>query len=69
MYFDEHQPPHFHVIYNEYRASISIQTFNILSGFLPARVRGLVTEWAEIHREKLLAIWENQKFHKLPPLI
>ncbi|MFH0939611.1 MAG: DUF4160 domain-containing protein [Planctomycetota bacterium] len=22
MYFDEHNPPHFHVQYNEYRASI-----------------------------------------------
>ncbi len=42
MYFDEHSPPHFHVRYNEYRASIEIETLNIMSGKLPAKVRGLV---------------------------
>jgi len=69
MYFDEHDPPHFHVVYNEYRASVSIQTLNILNGSLPARVRGLVMEWAELHREELMTMWENQEFHKLPPLV
>ena len=35
MYFDEHNPPHFHVRYNEYRASMEIKTLNILRGELP----------------------------------
>ena len=26
MYYDDHNPPHFHVRYNEYRAIIDIQT-------------------------------------------
>ena len=42
MYFDEHNPPHFHVRYNEYRASVDIKTLNISAGTLPAKVRGLV---------------------------
>jgi len=42
MYFDEHNPPHFHVKYNDYRASMEIKTFNIITGQLPAKVRGLV---------------------------
>ena len=42
MYFDEHDPPHFHVRYNEYRASVDIRTLNIIVGALPAKVRGLV---------------------------
>ena len=50
MYFDEHNPPHFHIQYNEYRASMDINTFNLTAGTLPARVRGLVEEWAELHR-------------------
>jgi len=54
MYFDEHNPPHFHVRYNEYRASIEIKTLNIMNGFLPAKVRGLVEEWAEKHIDELL---------------
>lgn len=46
MYFDEHNPPHFHVIYNEHKATISILSLNTVDGRLPARVRGLVEEWA-----------------------
>ncbi len=42
MYFDDHNPPHFHVRYNEYRATMEIKTLNIVSGWLPAKVRGLV---------------------------
>jgi len=45
MYFDEHNPPHFHVSYNEYKATMAIKTLNIVDGWLPARVRGLVEEW------------------------
>jgi hypothetical protein len=69
MYFDEHNPPHFHVRYNEYRASMEIESLNVIAGKLPARVRGLVEEWAELHRGELLEMWESQDFHKLEPLV
>jgi hypothetical protein len=69
MYFDEHNPPHFHIQYNEYRASMDIQTFNLTAGTLPARVRGLVEEWAELHREELLGMWETTDFHRIQPLV
>jgi hypothetical protein len=69
MYFDEHNQPHFHVIYNEHKATISIQTLNITDGRLPARVRGLVEEWAELHQDELLVMWESNEFHKLAPLV
>lgn len=69
MYFDEHNPPHFHVRYNEYRASMEIKTLNILSGELPAKVRGLVEEWGEIHNDELLQIWETGEFRKVAPLV
>jgi hypothetical protein len=69
MYFDEHNPPHFHVSYNEYKAVIAIQTLNTVDGRLPARVRGIVEEWAEIHQAELLKMWNSQDFHKLEPLV
>lgn len=69
MYFDEHNPPHFHVRYNEYRASIEIVTLNLLDGRLPARVRGLVEEWAELHQNELLNMWNTKRFHSLEPLV
>ena len=69
MYFDEHNPPHFHVRYNEHRASMEIESLNVMAGKLPARVRGLVEEWAELHRGELLEMWESQDFHTLEPLV
>lgn len=58
MFFDDHQPPHFHVQYSEFKAKISIDTLEILDGNLPSRVLGLVLEWAAIHRNELRADWD-----------
>ena len=69
MYFDDRNPPHFHVRYNEYRAVLTIQTLNLLDGRLPARVRGLVEEWAELHQAELMAMWESKDFHRIEPLV
>ncbi len=69
MYFDEHNPPHFHVRYNDHRASIDIKTLNIINGMLPAKVRGLVVEWAELHGNELLKMWKTKEFHSIEPLV
>lgn len=69
MYFDDHDPPHFHVRYNEYRALVAISSLNVIDGQLPARVRSLVTEWAELHQEELLDIWNTSRFRKIAPLV
>jgi hypothetical protein len=69
MYFDEHNPPHFHVKYNEYNAVMEIQSLNILAGYLPGKVRGLVEEWAEPNQEELLIMWKTKDFHKIKPLV
>ena len=69
MYFDEHNPPHFHVRYNDHRATVGIDDLNIREGHLPARVRGLVEEWAELHQSELLEMWNSKAFHKVAPLV
>ena len=69
MYFDEHNPPHFHVKYNEYKAVVEIKTLNILAGHLPGKVRGLVEEWAEIYQDELLTMWNTKEFRKIKPLV
>jgi hypothetical protein len=58
MYFNEHNPPHFHVRYNEHKSEIGIITLSLLAESLPPRVMGLVIEWATIHQEELMADWE-----------
>lgn len=48
---------------------MSIINLNIVAGSLPAKVRGLVEEWAEIHQEELLTMWDTKEFHKIKPLV
>lgn len=69
MYFDDHNPPHFHVRYNDFRAVMDIQTLNVVHGALPARVRAPVEEWAELNQNELLEMWKSKEFHKITPLV
>jgi hypothetical protein len=72
MYYDDHNPPHFHVIYGEYQAVIGIHDFGILEGDLPPRALGLATEWARMHQAELLEEWgrarERQELFPIEPL-
>ena len=73
MYFNDHNPPHFHVLYNEYDVEIEIKNLTILGGKLPPRVLGLAMEWAELHKDELLEDWNliqtTGKFNKIQPLV
>ena len=72
MFFDDHVPPHFHAQYSGEEALIDIRTLAVISGSLPARALGLVAEWASLHRQELLSLWERAKklepLHKIDPL-
>lgn len=61
MFYDDHNPPHFHAKYGNYKAAIKIKDFTVLEGFLPPRAMGLVVEWAAIHKDELLMDWETAK--------
>lgn len=58
LYYNEHNPPHFHAKYGEFQAEIDIRTLQILNGELPKRAKTLVLEWADEHREELMLDWE-----------
>ena len=57
MYYNDHEPPHFHVRYSGQRALIAIEDLAILRGELSPRVLSLVREWAAIHRDELIEDW------------
>ena len=57
MYFNDHDPPHFHVRYGEYSAKIDIDTFEVSDGSLPRRALALTLEWAALHRRELRENW------------
>jgi hypothetical protein len=58
MYYRDHSPPHFHAIYGEFDAEISIATTEIVEGELPRKARNLVQEWADAHRSELERDWD-----------
>lgn len=72
MYYDEHNPPHFHAVYAEYCAIISIDQPHVTNGFLPSKQLKLVLAWAEIHQKELMNNWKNAKLirelKKIAPL-
>ncbi|HLF63773.1 MAG TPA: DUF4160 domain-containing protein [Saprospiraceae bacterium] len=59
MYFVDHNPPHFHADYGEYRAEYDIQSLDLINGKFPRRAHALVIEWASIHKSELLENWER----------
>jgi len=66
MYFDDHNPPHFHALYGELEAIININTLGVITGELTPRALGLVMEWALLHQKELLRDWNRAK--NLEPL-
>lgn len=70
MYFQqaEHNPPHIHALYGEDMAAVDIQTGEVLEGHLPPKELAMVREWAAIHKNDLLHMWETQEFKPLSPL-
>ena len=64
MFFDDHNPPHFHAEYGSDLALIDIRNLSVFSGRLPPRVMGLVIEWATIHQQDLVVDWERARSQK-----
>ena len=58
MYFADHNPAHFRVIYNEYKAVIGISDFSVLEGDLPPTALGMSMEWDRIHKDRLMTDWK-----------
>ncbi len=57
MFYNDHQPPHFHAEYAGSEALIVIETLEVYRGELPRRALALVLEWAVLHRDALREDW------------
>ena len=62
----EHNPPHFHAYYGEYRATIDINTCELIEGSLPKKQLKLVLAWAELRQDELKANWKLAMNSELP---
>jgi hypothetical protein len=67
----EHNPPHFHAFYGDYKAVFDFDG-ELTKGSMPPRQCKLIAAWAELHREELAANWnlamEEEPLYKIDPL-
>lgn len=73
MFFDDHNPPHFHAEFQDYKAIIEIQSAELMEGYLPPKQLKLVQAWAILHEEELMQNFINlgkdfKSWNKIDPL-
>ena len=57
MYYNDHNPPHFHAEYGRDQMVVDVNTLAVIGGRLPPRATGLVMEWAAQHQAELQEAW------------
>ena len=71
MFFNEHNPPHFHAEYGEFKAIITIDK-GIVEGKMPKIALKLIFDWLDLHRDELMENWRNiekkKALNKIEPL-
>jgi hypothetical protein len=72
MYFDDHNPPHFHAEYQGEKAVFDFRG-NILRGDIASKTAvRLIREWIDLHQKELAQNWEDLQngrgFQKIAPL-
>ncbi len=71
MYFNDHNPPHFHAKYSGGEARFDFEG-KILEGELPARATKFVQEWISLHKQELEDNWtraqNGQSLNHISPL-
>jgi hypothetical protein len=69
MYWNDHEPAHFHAIYSGDEALVRIHDGRPLAGSLPRTAARLAQEWRLLHREELTLDWERARaFEALHPI-
>jgi len=69
MYFDDHQPPHFHAMYGEYDVAIAISDGSVIAGGFPKRALSHVREWRALHVAELAEDWDLSRKRETPKKI
>ena len=66
MYFDDHEPEHFHAEHQGQNATFDFSGRPLTGKIRSATARKLIREWARAHRAELEENWKRAK--KLQPL-
>jgi hypothetical protein len=66
MYLNDHAPPHFHAMYGDHEACVSIEAGVVFQGRLPRTAERLACEWAVINRAALMENWHRARNGEMP---
>lgn len=61
MYYNDHNPPHFHAEYGGDQMVVDIGTMAVIGDRIPPRATGLVMEWAALHQDELRDAWHQAR--------
>ena len=61
MYYNDHNPPHFHAEYGSSQMVVGVNTLAVIGGRLSPRATGLVMEWAAQHQQELQDAWQQAR--------
>jgi len=61
MYFDDHDPPHFHALHADGEAKVRIDSLEVIESTLARRHVRFVLAWAELHHEELEENWRRAR--------
>ena len=72
MYYDDHNPPHFHAEYQGLKAVFDIRTGQKTKGKFPKGETKLVEAWISMRQKELMANWRllelDKELKKIEPL-
>ncbi len=59
MYFEDHNPPHVHVLTADGEAQVEIMTGEVLAGSMRRAVEKLALPWIAENRKALMTRWDE----------
>ena len=69
IYYNDHEPPHFHAFFAGAEARVEVSTGRIMGGELPRSQARLVRTWAMRYNQELLTAWTDVRADRMPERI
>jgi hypothetical protein len=63
MFYNDHEPPHFHARYGRAKAIVRLSDGTIIAGELPPTATRLVRQWALARNAELQDNWQRARAH------
>ncbi len=59
LFFEDHNPPHVHVIGTDFHALVAIANAKVIRGSIPSRHARRALRWIGENREALMSYWDE----------